>query len=44
MEFKFGKDPLMMSSDSVFDNCSVGSLSVDMRNIDLSSLDISKRY
>lgn len=33
MEFKFGKDPMMMSSDSVFDNCSVGSLS--FRSIDM---------
>lgn len=38
MEFKFGRDPLMMSSDSVFENCSVGSLSIDMRNIDMNSV------
>ncbi len=37
MEFKFGKDPLMMSSDSVFENSSVGSLSIDMHNIDMNS-------
>ena len=37
MEFKFGQDPMLMSSDSVFDNCSVGSLSVDMRNIETNS-------
>ena len=34
MEFKFGRDPMMMSSDSVFENGSIGSLSIDMRNID----------
>ena len=37
MEIKFGQDPMLMSSDSVFDNCSVGSLSVDMRNIETNS-------
>ena len=37
MELKFGRDPMMMSSDSVFENCSVGSLSIDMKNIDMSS-------
>jgi hypothetical protein len=36
MEFKFGQDPMMLSSDSVFDNCSItDSLSIDMRNIDM---------
>jgi hypothetical protein len=34
MEFKFGRDPLMMSSDSVFENGSIGSLTIDMRNIE----------
>lgn len=37
MEFKFGQDPLMMSSDSVFENCSnmsLGDISIDMRNIE----------
>ena len=34
MEFKFGRDPIMMSSDSVFENGSIGSLTIDMRNIE----------
>lgn len=37
MEFKFGRDPLMMSSDSVFENGSIGSLTIDMRNIDVTN-------
>ena len=39
MEFKFGQDPMLMSSDSVFENCSnissIASLSIDMRNINM---------
>ena len=37
MELKIGRDPMMMSSDSVFEHCSVGSLSIDMNNIDMNS-------
>jgi hypothetical protein len=39
MEFKFGQDPMLMSSDSVFENCSHLSLgdlnmTINMRNIE----------
>lgn len=37
MELKFGRDPMGMSSDSVFENCSnlsIGDVSISMRNID----------
>lgn len=34
MEFKFGRDALIMSSDSVFENGSIGSLTIDMCNIE----------
>lgn len=44
MEFKFGQDPMLMSSDSVFENCSnissIASLSIDMRNIDMNNMNV----